>query len=154
MKRIRLWSLHPVYLDKKGLIALWREALLAQKVLLGLTKGYRYHPQLNRFKECHNPSGVIAFYLLEVYREAVRRGYAFNEDKIGWVQEDLLPLKRGQLFFEYYWLQKKLRKRSLSSLEGLPPPHLLQPHPLFYLVEGGQEEWEKIKLEEVDNEFS
>ena len=41
---MRLWSLHPAHLDRQGLIACWREALLAQKVLAGLTTGYRSHP--------------------------------------------------------------------------------------------------------------
>ncbi|MGP9584395.1 pyrimidine dimer DNA glycosylase/endonuclease V, partial [Micrococcaceae sp. AOP34-BR2-30] len=30
---MRLWSLHPEVLDRQGLIAGWREALLAQAVL-------------------------------------------------------------------------------------------------------------------------
>ena len=38
-QRMRLWSLHPRYLDAKGLVALWREGLLAQAVLKGQTKG-------------------------------------------------------------------------------------------------------------------
>jgi hypothetical protein len=36
---MRLWTLHPKYLDARGLVALWREALLAQKVLRGATRG-------------------------------------------------------------------------------------------------------------------
>lgn len=48
-RRVRLWSLHPRYLDTAGLTAGWREALLAQKVLTGVTRGYRHHPQLERF---------------------------------------------------------------------------------------------------------
>lgn len=43
---MRLWSLHPQYLDAKGLVALWREGLLAQAVLAGQTRGYKRHPQL------------------------------------------------------------------------------------------------------------
>jgi hypothetical protein len=46
---MRLWSVHPRYLDRQGLTAAWREALLAQKVLTGTTRGYRNHPQLVRF---------------------------------------------------------------------------------------------------------
>jgi hypothetical protein len=30
---MRIWSLHPKYLDSKGLVALWRESLLAKNVL-------------------------------------------------------------------------------------------------------------------------
>jgi Pyrimidine dimer DNA glycosylase len=47
---MRIWSLHPQYLDRQGLTAAWREGLLAQKVLTGTTKGYRNHPQLRRFR--------------------------------------------------------------------------------------------------------
>ena len=56
---MRLWSLHPKYLDARGLVALWREALLAQAVLRGETRGYRHHPQLARFDDV----GAIAQYL-------------------------------------------------------------------------------------------
>ena len=52
---MRLWTLHPRYLDARGLVALWREALLAQKVLRGKTRGYRAHPQLQRFREQADP---------------------------------------------------------------------------------------------------
>ncbi len=34
---MRLWTLHPKYLDPRGLVALWREALFAQAVLRGWT---------------------------------------------------------------------------------------------------------------------
>ena len=52
---MRLWSLHPKYLDSKGLVAVWREGLLALEVLKGNTKGYRSHPQLTRFLQEGNP---------------------------------------------------------------------------------------------------
>ncbi|HWQ19849.1 MAG TPA: pyrimidine dimer DNA glycosylase/endonuclease V, partial [Methanotrichaceae archaeon] len=74
-----MWSIHPKYLDARGLVALWREGLLAQKVLRGETQGYRYHPQLNRFKEAEDPKAAIAGYLKEVVKEAGRRGYCFDE---------------------------------------------------------------------------
>jgi len=31
---MRLWSIHPKYLDRQGLLAVWRESLLAQSVLI------------------------------------------------------------------------------------------------------------------------
>jgi hypothetical protein len=34
---MRLWSLHPKHLDRQGLLAVWREGLLAQEVLRGET---------------------------------------------------------------------------------------------------------------------
>ena len=67
---MRLWSLHPGYLDSQGLVALWREALLAQKVLAGKTRGYKNHPQLERFKAHPHPPQAIAAYLVSVWEEA------------------------------------------------------------------------------------
>src|SRR5262245_44749067 len=80
---MRLWTIHPRYLDAKGLVALWREALLAQKVLQGLTRGYMHHPQLARFRATSDPEAAIATYLVSVHEEAGRRGYVFDADKIG-----------------------------------------------------------------------
>ena len=79
---MRLWSIHPKYLDATGLIALWREALLAQKVLNGQTKGYKHHPQLIRFRACQNQESAIANYLNEIWKEANRREYYFTELKL------------------------------------------------------------------------
>ena len=62
-KKMRLWSIHPKYLDRQGLIALWREALLAQAVLSGKTRGYRNHPQLERFRNHPAPLSAISLYL-------------------------------------------------------------------------------------------
>ena len=75
---MRLWTLHPRYLDSQGLVALWREALLARAVLRGRTRGYRHHPQLNRFRGAPNPVTCLNAYLRIVYDESVRRGYSFD----------------------------------------------------------------------------
>ena len=80
---IRLWSLHPTYLDTRGLVAAWREGLLAQAVLGGRTTGYRAHPQLQRFRRCPAPGGAIATYLHGLYAESLARGYCFDAAKIG-----------------------------------------------------------------------
>src|SRR5207344_713386 len=79
---VRIWSLHPKYLDARGLVALWREGLLAQAVLKGETTGYVYHPQLLRFREQSFPVAFIAEYLRVVHGEAVNRGYCFAAEKI------------------------------------------------------------------------
>ena len=79
---MRLWSLHPSYLDAKGLTALWREGLLAKAVLAGQTRGYKNHPQLERFKSQPDPQVTINAYLLDVWREAERRGYHFDLGKL------------------------------------------------------------------------
>src|SRR4051812_16681587 len=109
---MRLWSLHPSFLDQKGLVALWREALLAQKVLRGLTKGYRFHPQLHRFRESKTPVTTISAYLWVVHDEASGRGYSFDSSKIAtkrWPRT--LAVTQGQLDFELGHLKRKLRQR-------------------------------------------
>ena len=77
---MRIWSIHPQYLDSKGLVALWRESLLAKHVLEGKTKGYKNHPQLNRFKKAENPLHLMNEYLSFVYQESLRRGYNFERN--------------------------------------------------------------------------
>ena len=80
---MRLWIIHPRYLDCKGLVALWREGLLARRVLEGKTKGYRHQPQLKIFKSVEDPIMLIDTYLSYVLEEADFRHYNFNKDKIG-----------------------------------------------------------------------
>ena len=142
---MRLWSLHPSYLDTKGLLALWREGLLAQKVLAGKTKGYRHHPQLDRFKSHRKPKAAIGRYLLEVWREADRRGYSFDRKKVrnavGKVA--VIPVTRGQMRFEWEHLEKKLRRRDPKRLKALITQKRIQPHPSFRMVPGGVAAWEK-----------
>src|SRR3954467_14644763 len=99
---MRLWTLHPKYLDAKGLVALWREALLAQKVLRGMTKGYRHHPQLIRFQAHAKPIVAVAAFLKAVYDEATRRGYEFDASKIGECRVTIeLEETDGQLHYEW-----------------------------------------------------
>ncbi len=145
---LRLWSLHPRYLDARGLVALWREALLAQKVLRGETRGYRYHPQLIRFKEATDPSAAIAFYLEEVCIEAMSRGYNFNRCKIRFGPlSERLPITSGQLSYEFDLLCSRLSSRNIEKYKELKKidPGDIEPHPLFYRIEGGVAEWERLK---------
>ena len=142
---MRLWSLHPRYLDAKGLVALWREALLAQAVLAGLTRGYRNHPQLARFTESATPREHAAAYLRAVHLEADRRGYCFDARKIGRCGDvEPLVVTRGQLDYEWSHLVNKLRVRApawLESIQGTAPP---APHPLFRVVDGAIAEWDIV----------
>lgn len=141
---MRLWSIHPCYLDRLGLVALWREGLLAQKVLEGGTRGYKNHPQLARFQECSRPREAIAFYLLEVWHEARRRGYNFDLEKLGVPDRDIcLIISDGQLKFEMRWLKKKLEKRAPGELKRLPGGGLIRPHPIFRVISGEMAAWEK-----------
>jgi len=94
---MRIWSLHPKYLDRQGLLACWRESLLAQKVLIGYTKGYQHHPQLTRFRSCQDPMAAIATYLEAIAGEAERRGYAFNQKVSSARITYKIPVTRGQI---------------------------------------------------------
>lgn len=140
---MRLWSLHPQHLDARGLVALWREGLLAQKVLLGRTKGYRNHPQLDRFRRQPDPVAAIAAYLREVQREAARRGYHFDASKI--VSDagvPKIPVAEGQVAYEFAHLRAKLEVRDAAACARLVASERPQLHPSFESVEGGIEDWE------------
>jgi len=142
---MRLWSLHPKYLDSAGIISLWREALLAQKVLMGRTRGYRHHPQLERFKKTSDPAAAIAEYLRVVFMEGSSRDYHFDSSKItGGNFDKRIPVTSGQLIYELGHLRDKLMKRSREELSRLQGIKLPDPHPLFIIVPGPIEAWEKV----------
>ncbi len=141
---MRLWSLHPEYLDARGLVALWREALLAQAVLLGRTRGYARHPQLQRFRECSNPLGAIAGYLRAIQAEGEKRGYRFDAGKIApGPSRARLAVTRGQLEYEWSRLRERLRTRAPEWLEQFAGVARPRPHPLFRVVPGPVADWEK-----------
>lgn len=145
---MRLWSIHPMYLDSKGLVALWRESLLAKKVLEGKTKGYKNHPQLERFKGTEDPVKSIQAYMQWVYFESIRRGFNFKKDELNYVYSlGVLPVTEGQLRYERDHLLSKLRKRESSRPGLLEFRWLLKPHPLFYVINGEIEKWERMKRE-------
>lgn len=142
---MRLWSIHPKYLDAKGLVALWREGLLAQKVLLGKTKGYNNHPQLTRFKNAGNTVGAIARYLKFIADEADTRGYNFDRSKIiNKKFKKILPVTSGQIKYESAHLLGKLKKRDHNLFLKLNKIKRIELHPLFYKVTGNVEDWEII----------
>ena len=142
---MRLWSLHPRYLDAKGLVALWREGLLAQAVLLGRTRGYVHHPQLARFRASPSPGAQIAAYLLEVHAESVRRGYAFDAGRIvpGGAMGPL-PVTDGQLAYEWAHLVGKLRVRAPDWLQQIAGVRRPDPHPSFRVIPGDVAAWEVV----------
>ena len=143
---MRLWSLHPSYLDAKGIVAAWREGLLARAVLRGTTRGYRDHPQLIRFRAHPAPLSAINNYLGAIASEAEARGYRFDRSRIGPVRNlSRLAVTRGQLEFELAHLRAKLRRRAPADLGRLPARVDIRPHPLFVLREGSVEPWEKGK---------
>ena len=143
---MRLWTLHPKYLDARGLVALWREALLAQKVLRGATRGYKHHPQLRRFARLKDPPAALAGYLAAVHAEAVRRGYVFDAAKIGAPRSrGKLKETRGQLLYEWRHLRRKLKQRDPQRRRDLATLKTPAPHPLFKIVSGAVRDWEKVR---------
>ena len=144
---MRLWTLHPKYLDAKGLVALWRESLLARAVLRGATKGYRHHPQLERFRAHASPVAAINTYLRAVAIEAEKRGYSFDRQKIGPGRRGVaLSSTQGQLACEWEHLLRKLKARSPRVYARWRNDARPEPHPLFKIVRGGIESWERKRL--------
>ncbi len=140
---MRLWSIHPYYLDAKGLVALWREGLLAQKVLQGDTKGYKNHPQLTRFKNTRNPAGAIAVYLEFVANEAENRGYHFDRNKIAQQNyTEKIAVTSGQLAYEFAHLLKKLKDRDHERHIRFKETNKIRVHPIFDVISGAIEDWE------------
>ncbi len=143
---MRLWSLHPKYLDTKGLVALWREALLAKTVLENKTKGYKNHPQLFRFKEQTKPVEAIHFYLGVVHYEAANRNYNFDRLKVNWdCNSCLIPVNHGQIIYESEHLKRKLELRDPIKLSELQKVEVFDLHPIFIAREGGIESWEILE---------
>lgn len=141
---MRIWTLHPKYLDPKGLVALWREALLARAVLRGETKGYRHHPQLLRFQLHAAPSSAVNVYLRSVFMEAESRGYDFNRRKVGPVRANIrIESTSGQLLYEWRHLMNKLMVRSPSLYTRWRNVTSPEPHPLFIIKRGAVECWER-----------
>ena len=146
---MRLWTISFKYLDAKGLVALWREALLAKNVLAGLTRGYKNHPQLDRFYAHENAQSAINAYLAGVYKEACPRGYKFDAAKVGDFDERNLAkisVSRGQIEYEFAFLQEKLKSRDIKTYEQNLSVKNVEIASIFKEVEGGIEPWEKVKI--------
>ena len=140
---MRLWTLHPKYLDSRGLVAAWREALLAQAVLRGRTTGYTRHPQLLRFRRSRSPVASIGSYLGALHAEAPRRGYRFDRRKIARLGQGVrLSVTLGQVEYEWRHLKAKLAVRDRTWLAGLRRIGRPDVHPVFRLVRGAVETWE------------
>ncbi len=105
---MRIWSIHPKYLDSKRLVAQWREALLCRAVLEGKTIGYKNHPQFLRVKYHSQPHYFINSFLYEIWKEGKNRGYEFDRSKLmenlvgkyGGPLE-LMEVTDGQLEYEF-----------------------------------------------------
>lgn len=141
---MRIWTLHPKYLDSAGLVALWREALLAKVVLQGKTSGYKNHPQLIRFKEQDDPVKYINRYLEIIHNESCERAFCFDGRKFRHVGElKQIDETTGQLMYEWDHLMKKLSVRSPELYQKWKNIKSPDPHPLFRIITGEIRDWEK-----------
>ncbi|QZY51092.1 pyrimidine dimer DNA glycosylase/endonuclease V [Leucobacter tenebrionis] len=143
---MRIWSLHPQHLDRMGLLACWRETLLAQAVLAERTRGYRNHPQLERFRAHPRPLDAVGAYLSGVAEEAGRRGYRFDAARIlrpgSLADDDRIPVTEGQLAFEWQHLGRKLRERDPDRAAAWEVSEPV-PHPVFCVEPGSVASWER-----------
>lgn len=148
---MRLWTLHPKYLDPQGLVALWRESLLARAVLRGETRGYQHHPQLERFKSHEEPRFAINAYLAAIFDEAVSRGYSFDPGKLGPVRAvTQIAATTGQFEFEWEHLMTKLSSRNpmiYEKWQSIVDPAI---HQLFHIISGEIEPWERGRIARVN----
>lgn len=148
---MRLWTISLEYLDAKGLVALWRESLLAKNVLRGNTRGYLNHPQLDRFKESEQPLVCIEKYLSEIYKESVRRGYKFNKTKVSWDLVDCysesykIEVSQGQIDYEFQHILNKVMIRDITKYKELLKVKDIKVVSGFIIVPGNNiEKWEKV----------
>ena len=141
---MRLWSLHSKYLDPQGLVALWRETLLAQAVLRGETRGYRNHPQLIRFMNHPAPLAAISLYLSAIHAEAEIRGYSFDKRKIKPTRKVVtLTVTAGQMAYEWTHLLGKLKERNPALYQKWLATEVPEAHPMFEVRAGEVEPWER-----------
>ncbi|MFT4307413.1 MAG: pyrimidine dimer DNA glycosylase/endonuclease V [Microbacterium sp.] len=147
---MRIWSVHPRFLDGKGLVACWRETLLAQAVLAGRTRGYTRHPQLVRFRAQDDPIDAIGAYLTGLADEADVRGYHFDRTRIDrpGMRNALVAVTDGQVSYEWAHLRRKLLERD-PALAARWRDAAPEPHPLFHIVPGPAERWERPSASSV-----
>jgi len=144
---MRIWSLHPKYLDKKGLGGLWLESIIAKNALKGLREGYKNHPQLNRFKKAENPVDCINQYMISIYYESKRRKYKYNRNLINWdINATMIPVTLGQIQYETIHLLNKLKVRDFKKYKEVLSCPAIDTHPMFYVVDGDVENWEIAKF--------
>lgn len=145
---MRLWTLHPKYLDSKGLVSAWREGLLAKKVLEGKTIGYKNHPQLIRFKDSKYTIGAINAYLVNLLNESLIRGYRFKKNKVSIKNSqniDMIKVTKGQVEYEWKLLLNKLKIRDDKTYSKLLSTVEIEVNGIFEIIEGDVAQWEKLK---------
>lgn len=150
---MRIWSFHPKYLDKQGLSRAINEGIAGNKALRKTGEGYppswEKHSQLERFKTTAIPGIYSQLYLDRLFM------IKYNSWMLETNQEPFfddienpypkLKVTIGQLKYEWQRYLKKISKRSPKLYEELKSIELPEPHPLFNIIDGDVESWEKVK---------
>jgi hypothetical protein len=141
---MRIWSIHPKYLDSKELLNLWNETIQAKNEFLTKFSGHFSNKQLERFLDLKNPLEAINSYMSSIYREAVKRDFSVDDSFMDWDFDDSIqiPVTAGQISHEISKLKSRLRERDEKKLQKLNGRTFLELHPIFYSVPGTIEEWE------------
>ena len=148
---MRLWSIHPKYLDSKGLGGLWREGLGAVRCLYEPGIGYSNHAQLNRFKAEPDYLAQIGSYMHEVADEADRRGYNYDRTllPVDFYKPEPMTVTVGQIAYEFRFLLGKLKTRDKELFEKFQHTTTIELHPRFTPIPGPIADWERVKVLQV-----
>lgn len=158
---MRLWTIHPKYLDGKRLTSQWKEGIQMMHIWKEIGEnpepakrlGYVSHPQVRRLSNLLvADSGLISLllhqHLTAVHEESVQRSYSFNKKLI----DDLAPdcknapkvyVTMGQVAYEFALMATK--NNEWSQKVAIDPYMLC--NPIFQVVSGSIESWEKTKDE-------
>jgi Pyrimidine dimer DNA glycosylase len=150
---MRLWSFDPSCLDQRGLCGLWREVLVGLRAFeKGPGAPWYNHPQLTRFKQHPNGLGVLAEYAEYVLNEGHKRGYKFNARHLDPYLElydvnftGAIQVTEGQFGYEIEHFMRKLAIREPIRYTNYLNEPKFSPHPIFTIVDGDIESWEKRK---------
>lgn len=156
---MRLWSFHPSYLDNIGLARLYNEGIGGIRAIRGEQKMHLNHPQLTRFKVCcdNHTYIILSAYLRVVHNELELRGMV-NDGKF---KHDLLlnylfqntkdlfniTVNSSQINGEIVHFINKTKTQKgryiNDNLKQAIAAKNILPHPLFTVVPGPVESWEK-----------
>lgn len=90
-------------------------------------------------------------YLTSVYKNSLERGYHFNKNK---VNPNFIPTKLTvtdkQIKFEMEHLLTKMETRDPERFHKLSRKVKIDAHPLFRIIDGEIEPWEKLNRQKSD----
>jgi len=80
---MKIYLMHPSYLDSKRLVETWRSSVLIKNVLIGKGgKNLFYNKYVCLFSRSHYPINFIIRYMIDVKAEADKRDFKFDSGLI------------------------------------------------------------------------